>query len=80
MVKYCIKCQMGDPLPHDERLGQAIYNHLRSKTNEGTYADDEIITKYKAGVADLLFNIPDMLLWRFIHEKFWCEKCKKERW
>lgn len=74
-MKYCIKCQMGDPLPHDERLGQAIYNYLRTKENVKTEEDH---IKDQSRMADKLFNIEDHELWRFIHEKFWCEKCKSE--
>lgn len=73
-MKYCIKCQMGDPLPHDERLGQAIYNYLRLDEDPRSQQDH---IRLQSQMADKLFNIDDFKLQRFIMEKFWCEKCKK---
>jgi len=75
MSKFCIKCKMGDPLPHDERIGQAIYNMLRP--NEGTYSTEEMIIKYKAQIADRLFNLSDHELQRMFYDRFWCDKCKE---
>ena len=71
-MKYCIKCQMDDPLPHDERLGQAIYNYLRPNKEK---LDN--FEQYQSLLADKLFNVADLDLQRFIQHKFWCAKCKR---
>lgn len=73
---------MGDPLPHDERLGQAIYNMLRPKddpevTSGRKMVTDNDVLQYKAQIADDLFNLEDHKLQRMFFDRFWCEKCKK---
>ena len=67
---------MGDPLPHDERIGQAIYNMLRPKDEYDQQTED--ILFYKAYIADGLFNLPDHELQRMFIDRFWCDKCKQE--
>ena len=67
---------MGDPLPHDERIGQVIYNALRPD-EDGTDKDvNYLIFQTKAAIADKLFNIPDHKLKAIFFERLWCDKCK----
>ena len=67
---------MGDPLPHDERLGQAIYNMLRPK-EQSDVITEESVGRDKQYVADGLFNLPDHELQRMFIDRFWCDKCKQ---
>jgi hypothetical protein len=68
---------MGDPLPHDERIGQAIYNYLRTKTVVNT---EEEYIRDQSRMADKLFNISDSDLNRLFYEKLWCDKCKEREY
>lgn len=77
MPKFCIKCQMGDPLPHDERIGQVIYNHLRTESH-GTSREAHL--ENQSELADKLFNITDSDLQRLFIERLWCEKCKRREY
>jgi hypothetical protein len=73
---------MGDPLPHDERIGQAIYNMLRPVEEEYSIDAETFlnqVTKYKATICDKLFNLDDSALNRMLYEKFWCTKCKENK-
>lgn len=72
-MKYCLNCNMGDPLPHDQRIGQMIYNMLRKDLKDiGSDGEKQI-------VADKLFNISDHDLKRIFFDKLWCIKCRNEK-
>lgn len=62
-----MNCGLGDPLPHDERIGQAIFNGLR-KDLESEHEDQV--------VAGRLFNISDHDLKKIFFNRLWCNKCK----
>lgn len=72
-MKWCLNCNMGDPLPHDQRIGQMVYNMLR-KDLEDVGSEHE-----KQIVADKLFNISDHDLKKIFFDKLWCHKCKSEK-
>lgn len=73
MAKFCINCNMGDPLPHDQRIGQLIYNYLRTDNVIESH-DDHI--KDQSIMADRLFNIDDSKIKQLFYDKLWCNKCK----
>lgn len=73
-MKFCLNCNMGEPLPHDQRIGQMIYNMLRKDLNNSSDELDEKII-----VADKLFNISDHDLKMIFFDKLWCNKCKGEK-
>ena len=75
MTKFCINCTMGDPLPHDERIGQVIYNALRPNTSK-IKLTEENIKDYDVAIASTLFNIPDHEIKRIFLDRLWCDKCK----
>lgn len=74
MTKFCIKCQMGDPLPHDERIGQVIFNELRKDLNDKQSEQEDSI------VAGKLFNISDHDLNKIFFNRLWCDKCKRREY
>ncbi len=69
-MKWCINCGMGDPLPHDERIGQVIFNELRKDLNDSESKHEDQI------VAGKLFNISDHDLKKIFFNRLWCNKCK----
>ncbi len=65
-----MNCNMGDPLPHDQRIGQMIFNQLRKDLKEKESENEDKI------VAGRLFNISDHDLKLIFFNKLWCEKCR----
>jgi len=61
---------MGDPLPHDQRIGQMVFNELRKDLNDKESEHEDKI------VAGRLFNISDHDLKLIFFNKLWCEKCR----